>query len=129
MNQIRKRSRNILKLVRRIPLPQEKPIHNSLSKPVEPVFLTLLDKTVQGSFKYGVSKYGTELHSFNGRSELQDLAEELVSALRYATQLDMRCQVTEELLREYQASHTLMAPGCKCLCKLCKKTDLALGIS
>lgn len=106
-------------------MPQEKPTRNNLSKPVEPVFLTLLDKTVQDSFKYGVNKYGTELHSFNGRSELQDLAEELVSALRYATQLDMRCQALEGLLSRYRAGHEYMAPG-RCCCPICKDTKEAL---
>lgn len=79
-------------------MPQSNPKLSKLSQPVEPQFLTLMERTVIDSFSYGRSKYGVELHSFNGRSELQDFAEEWVSAGRYVTQLAMRTHKLEELL-------------------------------
>jgi hypothetical protein len=65
---------------------------------VEPVFRNLVPKVIDESLCYGFNKYGTELKTFNGRRELQDIAEELISGLRYATQLAMRCHKYEELL-------------------------------
>lgn len=79
-------------------MPQDSPKLSPLSKPVEPQFLKLLNKIVLESFEYGKEKYGIPLHSFNGRSELQDFAEEWVSGGRYVVQLAMRCHKLEELL-------------------------------
>jgi hypothetical protein len=79
-------------------MPEPQPTENILSQPVEPIFRNLVPKVIDESFCYGFSKYGTELKTFNGRRELQDLAEELISGLRYATQLAMRCHKYEELL-------------------------------
>ena len=37
----------------------------------------------------GLSKYGTELHTHNGRSAIQDFEEEIVDALQYGIQAIM----------------------------------------
>ena len=37
----------------------------------------------------GLKKYKTELTTFNGRDSAQDLMDEIVDALQYATQLEM----------------------------------------
>jgi len=81
-------------------MPQSDPKLSILSQPVEPQYLTVLNKVILDSFKYGLDKYAVELHTFNGRSELQDGMEELVSAGRYLTQLAMRCHKIEWLLIE-----------------------------
>ena len=77
---------------------EPQPTENILSQPVEPVFRNLVPKVIDESLCYGFKKYGTELKTFNGRRELQDFAEEWVSAGRYVTQLAMRCHKYEELL-------------------------------
>ena len=79
-------------------MPEPQPTENILSQPVEPVFRQLVPKVIDESFCYGFNKYSTELKTFNGRRELQDFAEELISGLRYGTQLAMRCHKYEELL-------------------------------
>lgn len=79
-------------------MPEPQPTENTLSEPVEPIFRQLIAKVIDESFCYSAHKYGTELKTFNGRRELQDLAEELISGLRYGTQLAMRCYKLEGLL-------------------------------
>ena len=79
-------------------MPEPQPTENILSQPVEPVFRNLISKVIDESLCCGFNKYGTELKTFNGRRELQDFAEELVSGLRYGTQLAMRCHKYEELI-------------------------------
>jgi hypothetical protein len=96
-------------------MPEPEPTQSSLSQPVEPKFQEVLLKVVEESYSYGVEKYGTPLMTFNGRSELRDMAEELISGLRYGTQLAMRCQVLEGLLWDalniMEAWHGNAIPG------------------
>jgi len=48
----------------------------------------IIDK-IKARTELGVSKYGTELHTHNGRCPLKDLEEELLDALQYAKQAQM----------------------------------------
>jgi hypothetical protein len=92
-------------------MPEPQPTEDILSQPVEPDFRNLVSRVIDESLCYGFNKYGTELKTFNGRRELQDFAEEWVSAGRYVTQLAMRCHKYEELLiKAYQIleSHDLL---------------------
>lgn len=106
-------------------MPEPKPTQSPISEPVEPKFREVLSKVVEESLQWGIEKYGTPLMTFNGRSELRDMAEELVSGLRYAVQLDMRCQVLTETLRQHFARH-VKDYGENCQCELCQNTDLIL---
>lgn len=45
--------------------------------------------TMEKQFVKGLEKYNTELTTFNGRDSAQDLMDEIVDALQYATQLQM----------------------------------------
>lgn len=46
-------------------------------------------KTMEKQYLKGLKKYNTELTTFNGRDSAQDLMDEIVDALQYATQLEM----------------------------------------
>lgn len=81
-------------------MPEPKPTQSPISEPVEPKFQEVLQRVVEESYQWGIEKYGTPLMTFNGRSELRDMAEELVSGLRYGTQLAMRCEKLQGLLWE-----------------------------
>jgi len=46
-------------------------------------------RTMEKQFLKGLQKYNTELTTINGRDSAQDLMEEIVDAMQYATQLQM----------------------------------------
>lgn len=60
--------------------------NGEISKEIRKKMIELVDK----QNAKGMKKYGTELRTWNERSALQDLAEELTDALVYAAQFKMR---------------------------------------
>ena len=83
------------------PTSQPMPSRCRASEAVAPFIRTVIDAQpqIKGSSHFalvlsfqrakGLAKYGTELHTFNGRDAMRDFEEELMDALQYGTQAMM----------------------------------------
>lgn len=91
----------------RVPVGQPAPTRSERSRPVGPAALDALcpadaDPTVnpyrevrdalEARVAFGVAKYGTELHTHNGRDAIQDALEEALDGMQYATQAAMEAR-------------------------------------
>ena len=83
------------------PTSQPMPSRCRASEPVAPLLRAVIDAQpqIKGSSHFalvlsfqrakGLAKYGTELHTFNGRDAMRDFEEEVVDALQYGIQAIM----------------------------------------
>jgi len=75
---------------------QPLPEHDQDSKPVFPEVI----KDIEARMAQGIRTYGKALHTFNGRSALQDLYEELLDSTVYIKQILMELEALD--LKEEQ---------------------------
>lgn len=71
---------------------QPMPKWSAASKTVAPVVDVALGATIDAQRRKGVARYGTALHTFNGRPPHKDLLPELVDAVHYSVQAEMERQ-------------------------------------
>jgi hypothetical protein len=82
---------------------QDKPMKglDGVTKIAKATFIHMIDQREQE----GIEKYGRSLETFNGRDAAQDLLEEVIDGIQYATQLSLEYDYLIEKLASLYEIH------------------------